>query len=79
MLDYSKAIEYFKKSSDQGNSFALFYIDRQYQRGYGVERDFLKAAEYYIKSSELGNAMPHNNLSWLYQKGNGVEQTTLEQ
>ena len=52
----------------------MFYIDRQYQRGYGVERDFLKATEYYKKSSELGNAMPHNNLAWLYQKGNGVEQ-----
>lgn len=44
--DYSKALEYFKKASELGNSAAMNYIGVMYQEGIGVEKDINTAIKY---------------------------------
>ena len=52
--DYSKAVEWFTKSAEQGSSSAQCNLACCYEFGNGVEQDYTKAAEWYKKSAEQG-------------------------
>ena len=45
--DYDKAVEWFRKSADQGNPNAQRRLGVCYENGYGVKRDIQKAIECY--------------------------------
>lgn len=69
---------FFKKSSSQGNSSRLNKIGSNYQRGYGVKKDYSKALEYFQKSADLGNSYALVNLGNCYKNGKGVEKNYLK-
>ena len=45
--DYSKAKEYYEKSSDLGDSDSINIIGTFYENALGVEQDLNKARQYY--------------------------------
>ena len=71
--DYAKAVEWFTKSAELGNTLAMNRIGVCYINGNGVEKDYAKAVEWYTKSAELGNASAMLNLGNRYYYGEGVE------
>lgn len=53
--NYSKALEWFMKSSDKGNSDAQYGLGYMYENAMGVEKDYTKAAEWYKKAADQGD------------------------
>ena len=72
--DYTKAMEWYNKEAELGNSSAMNNIGWLYENGLGVEQDYAKAMEWYEKAAELGNIDGTYNIGLLYYKGEGVEQ-----
>lgn len=53
-IDYKRAVECFKKSASQGNSFACEHLGDLYSKGKGVVRDIKEAVFWYRKSVKIG-------------------------
>ncbi len=49
--DYSKALEWSRKSAEQGNADAQFNLGYCYMKGIGVEQNLNKAVEWHKKMS----------------------------
>ena len=72
--DYAKAIEWYTKAADSGNTTAMYNIGYMYMYGEGVEQDGTKAIEWYTKAADLGDSDAMYNLGYMYYTGEGVEQ-----
>ena len=53
--DYSKALDLFFISANQGHSDAQYYLGEMYEKALGVEKDYTKAAEWYKKAADQGD------------------------
>lgn len=73
--DYTKAMEWYLKASDQGNTDAMNSIGALYEYGHGVEQNYIKASEWYIKAADLGNAAAMTSVGRLYERGHGITQS----
>ena len=71
--DYKQAVEWFKKSANQGNAYAQFNLGVIYGNGFGVQKDFKQAAQWFKKAADQGNSEAQFNLGILYQNGYGVD------
>ena len=60
--DYGKAIEWFLKAAEQGNSVAQYNLGDCYLRGNGVQRDKDKALKWITKAAEQGNPQAQHEL-----------------
>ena len=70
--DYTKAVEWYTKSSEQGNSRAMNNLGYRYENGEGCDQNMDKALELYEKSAQLGDSNATCNLGSCYQNGDGV-------
>ncbi|KAF9425373.1 hypothetical protein BGZ76_003294 [Entomortierella beljakovae] len=70
--DNSKAMEWFLKAANQGNTQAQLNIGLLYYRAYGVMKDYTKAMEWYLKSASQGNILSYVLIGDLYRDGHGV-------
>ncbi|MEG9138232.1 tetratricopeptide repeat protein, partial [Acinetobacter baumannii] len=64
--DRSKALEFYKLSSDQGYAKAQYNLANIYSDGSLVKQDNEKALELYIKVAEKGVPEAQNNLAYMY-------------
>ena len=64
--DYTKALEWFTKSAEQGNATAQVSLGYMYSHGEGVEQDYAKALEWYLKAAEKGSKTAFNAVAWTY-------------
>lgn len=71
--DYSKALEYYTKASEQGDALVLYRLGFMYRNGLGTSQDNLKAGLFFGKAAKLGYAAAQCNLGYLYNNGLGVE------
>ncbi len=71
--DYSKGVEWYGKSAEQGDPDAYNRLGVCYALGRGVHQDYKKAVEYFIKSANYGNSDAQKNLGASYEYGDGVE------
>jgi TPR repeat protein len=70
--DMTKAVEWYTKSTEQGNSSAMCNLGYSYCNGEGVDEDKTKAFELYEQSALLGDSTGMYNLSRCYEEGEGV-------
>jgi TPR repeat protein len=70
--DYTKALEWWTKSSEQGNSYAMCNLGFCYEKGHGCDQNQTKAVEWYEKSANLGHSAAMRNLGNCYKDGRGV-------
>lgn len=70
--DYEKALEYWRKAADLGNSEAQYLVGCYYLYGEGGTRDYKKSFEWVRKSAEGGYPMGQCLLGMFYQHGMGV-------
>ena len=68
--DFDKAIEWYTKAADLGNTDAMKMIGYMYTLGslYGGEDDLEKAIEWYQKAADLGNADAQSYLERLQEQ-----------
>ena len=71
--NHKTAVDWYKKSSDQGFSFAKNGLGVLYQNGIGVKQDYIKSVKFYQDAANLGHAMAKYNLGFLYENGHGVD------
>ena len=73
-LNHKKAIEYFIKAAELGETNAMNYLGVFYENGRGVSKDMKKAAEWYYKAFKANpnNPYPAYNLGRFYYSGEGV-------
>ncbi len=65
-LNYKKAIEWYKKASDCGDSTAQCNLGYIYQNGLGVDTNFAKAISYYTMAAMQNNIDAQCNLANCY-------------
>lgn len=71
---YTKAMEYYKKAANLGDSSAMSAVGDLYYNGQGVEKNYQIAIEWFKKAADLGNSYAHYSIGWQYQFGQGVNQ-----
>ena len=70
--NYTKAVEWYSKSSEQKNPVAMNNLAGCYQHGEGVDKDHTKTFEWYEKSANLGCSCAMTNVGISYEVGEGV-------
>ncbi len=74
--DYVKALEWYTKAAEAGDSYAMFNTGYLYDMGYGTEKDHEKAFEWYSRSADAGNPTGMFMVGQGYYSGyGGVEQS----
>lgn len=71
--DYYKAIEFFKKSADEGSEYAKSYLGLFYEKGYGCVKDIERSIYWYKKAALDGNSFAKYSLGYMYYLGTDVE------
>jgi TPR repeat protein len=67
--NYTKAVEWYSKSSEQKNPFAMINLGACYQHGEGVDEDKTKGFELYEQSALLGCSGAMTNVGGCYEDG----------
>ena len=70
--DDAKALEWFRKSVNQGYAAGQRNLGNAYRNGWGVTKDYAKAVEWYRKSAKQGYAGGQFWLGIMYHEGEGV-------
>ena len=70
-----KALEYYFRAIDAGNSYAMVAMAQKYHFGedISVGQDFKRAMDLYLKAAELNNSRAMVGLGTLFFNGNGVD------
>ncbi len=76
--DYEKAVEWYQKSAEQGDSDAQSRLGKLYATGRGVPRDYQKALAWLEKAARQNDAEAQFNLGVMYQFGLGVQENYLK-
>ncbi|HRU97403.1 MAG TPA: hypothetical protein P5092_08265 [Ruminococcus sp.] len=71
--DKTKAVEWYRKATEQGYAYAQCNLGTMYSNGYGIEQDKTKAVEWYRKAAEQGYVRAQCNLGYMYENGTGVD------
>ena len=69
-VDVEKAIEYFKKAYELGNSAAAYRIGALYYEGKLLPKDYKKAIEWFNKGVEKNGTWSMLSLYWIYDTDN---------
>ena len=78
LVDYDKAMKYYRISAERGNADAMNDIGLMFHNGQGVTKDYAEAAKWYRKAADQGNAWGQKNLGYMYRYGKGVEKDYAE-
>lgn len=70
--NYQIAVEWFRKSAEQGFAAAQCNLGNCYKFGKGVTQDLTKAVKWYEKSAEQGFASAQFRLGYCYEHGEGM-------
>ena len=75
--DYTKAVEWYEKAAEQGDSDGQTNLGRHYYIGMGVAQDFHEAFKWFKKAAEhegVFGASAQYYLGCMYYNGEGVRQ-----
>ena len=68
--DNRQAVEWYRKSAEQGNPIAQSNLGTMYEHGKGVPQDLIQAIEWYRKASDQGHVRAKEALDRLLNKAN---------
>lgn len=75
---FEKAVEWYRKSAEQGNAWSQNRLGDCYFKGNGVELDYNKAVQWYFKSANQGDYSAQYMLGLCYSNGYGVVKNEIE-
>lgn len=73
--DAAGAVQWYRRSAEQGYAPAQTTLGVMYSSGEGVEPDAAEAARWYRRAAEQGYARAQEKLGDMYQHGRGVERS----
>lgn len=76
--DPALAFLWFRKSADQGDPEALYWIGRCYELGMGVDQSEEQAFDAYKKAADQGFGLAFEKVAQCYFKGQGVKQDDMQ-
>ena len=53
--NWTKAVEWYTKAAEKGNSDAMYQLGHIFEMGEGVEQNLAKAVEWYTKAQDAGD------------------------
>lgn len=71
--DHAKALRWFMKAVEKGESKSMELLGESYARGAGLERNYTKALEWFKLAAKQQLYSAYNGMGYLYVKGYGVE------
>ena len=71
--NYTKALEYYIKAAELGNSLAMYKVGEFYEKGLGTAVNLKESALWYEKASQKGNYNTIIKSARNYEEGIGVE------
>ncbi|MCO5608676.1 hypothetical protein L7F22_062890 [Adiantum nelumboides] len=71
--DDAKALDWFLKAIEKGDTAAMEFVGEIYARGHGVERNFTKALDWFKSALRNKRFSAYNGIGYLYVKGLGVD------
>ncbi|MFI3206576.1 MAG: tetratricopeptide repeat protein, partial [Clostridia bacterium] len=77
-INYNEAFKWFKRSAEQENAFAQYYLGICYEYDRGVEGNLSESFKWYKKSAEQGHAIAQYKLGGCYKNGQAVEKNQNE-
>ena len=77
-INYEKAVYWYNKSAEQGNSWAMNRLGDCYSEGKGINKDEHLAFEWYKKGAEYGDHTAQLNLGYCYYAGKGISNNYRE-
>ncbi|XP_020082481.1 ERAD-associated E3 ubiquitin-protein ligase component HRD3 isoform X3 [Ananas comosus] len=75
--NHTKALHWFSKAVEKGDTRSMEFLGEIYARGAGVERNYTKAFEWLSRAAKQQYYSAYNGLGYLYVKGYGVEKKNL--
>ena len=75
--DDKEAVNWYRKSAEQGDADAQHNLGVMYKKGLGVPQDYKEAVNWYRKSAEQGDAWAQDALGLMYRQGLGVPQDNV--
>src|SRR5690348_6690482 len=72
--DYARAVEYLRRSADQGYAPAQTGLGSCYAHGQGVKQDYAEAVRWYRQAAAQGDSLAEYSLGYAYAHGKGVPQ-----
>ena len=76
--DPVRAVDWFRRSAEQGNAQAENALGIAFQHGYGVTRDDVVGFDWLYKAALKGNAPAQHNLALAYHAGQGTLKSESE-
>jgi TPR repeat protein len=73
MMDKARAVEWYRKSAEQGYAPAEYDMGVMFSKGEGIYKDLQEAKEWYLKSAKQNYGYAMYNLGVIYEKGYGEE------
>jgi len=73
-----EALEWYRKSAEQGEMSAVYSIGYAYERGLGVERDAREAVKWFRKAANMEYLRAQSALGGCYYRGDGIERNFEE-
>lgn len=71
--DQAKAVEWYIKAADNGETSSVYTLGKLYRDGTGVQKDGAEAVRWFTIAGERGNVFAMNDLAMMYMRGIGVE------
>ncbi|KAH7315088.1 hypothetical protein KP509_21G033500 [Ceratopteris richardii] len=71
--DDAKALEWFLKAIEKGDTLSMEFVGQIYARGHGVQRNFTKSLDWFKAALKNKHFSAYNGIGYLYFKGLGVE------
>ena len=62
----TKAVEWYTKAAENGNTDAMYNLGLCFEHADGVEQDLSKAVEWHTKAVEKGHSGARKNLSYIF-------------
>lgn len=71
--DIFTAVQWYRKSAEQGYLPAVTYVGYMYATGHGVARNPMEAAKWYTQAAQMGDPVAQNAIGVLLRDGAGVK------
>ena len=76
--DVFKAVKWYRKAAERGNTYAQFNLGLAYIQGKAVKQDEVEAFKWFYKAADQGYAAAQYNLGVMYRDGRGVTENESE-
>lgn len=65
--DFKNAMQWYLKSADKGDTYAMMMVGYFYQEGLGVKKDYQQGTQWLLKAADNGDIGAMINIAYFYK------------